>query len=234
METSLETVERETGANPQHSIIWLHGLGADGHDFVPIVPELAHDDLPALRFVFPHAPVRPVTLNQGLPMRAWYDAYGLTRDSHEDIDGIRAARHAITALIQRELERGVLPGHIVLAGFSQGCATALYTGLRFERRLAGLIGMSGYLPLRNTTAAERHPANADTPVFLAHGSQDPVIPIDFAEISRDALTALGQPIEWHVYPMPHAVHPQEIEDIQSFLIRVFSTATPGSREPLPV
>ena len=229
METYLETLEQETGADPRHSIIWLHGLGADGHDFAPIVPELALDDLPALRFVFRHAPVRPVTLNQGLPMRAWYDVHGLARDSREDVDGIRSARRAVTALIEREQERGVPPEHIVLAGFSQGCAAALYAGLRFEHRLAGLIGLSGYLPLRNTTAAERHPSNASTPVFLAHGSQDPVVPIAFAEISRDALTTLGQPIEWHVYPMPHAVHPQEIEDIHAFLVRALCPAIPGSR-----
>jgi phospholipase/carboxylesterase len=233
METDLETLEQETGARPQHSVIWLHGLGADGHDFAPIVPELAQEDLPALRFVFPHAPVRPVTLNQGLPMRAWYDAYGIARDSHEDVAGIRAAGRAITALIQREQDRGVPPEHIVLAGFSQGCAAALYTGLRFEHRLAGVIGLSGYLPLRNTTAAERHPSNADTPVFLAHGSQDPVIPVDFATISRDTLAELGQPVEWHVYPMPHAVHPQEIEDIHAFLVRVLNPAAPGSRPSPP-
>jgi phospholipase/carboxylesterase len=224
MDPALETLERETGAHPAHSVIWLHGLGADGHDFAPIVPEFAGEGLPALRFVFPHAPVRPVTLNQGVPMRAWYDVYGLARDAREDIDGIRAARQSVNALITRECARGVPAEHIVLAGFSQGCATALYTGVRFERRLAGLIGLSGYLPLRNTTAAERHPANAQTPVFMAHGTEDPVVPIGFAETSRDVLAALGQPLEWHTYPMPHAVHPQEIEDIRAFLMRVLAPA----------
>ncbi|CAM5198945.1 Phospholipase/carboxylesterase OS=Castellaniella defragrans OX=75697 GN=HNR28_003435 PE=3 SV=1 [Castellaniella defragrans] len=224
MDTDLEILERETGAAPLHSIIWLHGLGADAHDFAPIVPELTGEGLPPLRFVFPNAPLRPVTLNQGLPMRAWYDAYGLHRDSREDIDGIRATRQSINTLITRECARGVPSEHIVLAGFSQGCAMALYAGLRFERPLAGLIGLSGYLPLRNTTAAERHPVNAQTPVFLAHGTEDPVVPVDFAEISRDILTALGQPVQWHTYPMPHAVHPQEIEDIRDFLLQVFSPA----------
>ncbi|HEX7386026.1 MAG TPA: dienelactone hydrolase family protein [Castellaniella sp.] len=222
MDIPLETLERETGPNPTHSIIWLHGLGADGNDFAPIVPEFTGDGLPALRFVFPHAPVRPVTLNQGMPMRAWYDAYGLQRDSREDIAGIRTARQAIGGLIKQECARGVPSEHIVLAGFSQGCATALYTGLRFERRLAGMVGLSGYLPLRHTTAAERHPINAQTPIFMAHGTQDPVIPITFAETGRDLLTALGQPVQWHTYPMPHAVHPQELEDIRAFLIALFS------------
>lgn len=223
MDPKLETLERETGANPVHSIIWLHGLGADANDFVPIVPELADPRLPPLRFVFPNAPVRPITLNQGMPMRAWYDVYGLERDTREDIDGIRAVRRALTALIVQERTRGTAAEHIVLAGFSQGCAAALYTGLRHEHRLGGIIGLSGYLPLRHTTAAERHPANAATPVFLAHGIDDPVVPISFAETSRDALEALGQPLEWHTYPMQHAVHPQEIDDIQSFLVGLFAT-----------
>jgi len=222
MDTELETIERTTGDEPTHSIIWLHGLVADGHDFAPIVPELSHPDLPAIRYVFPHAPVRPVTLNQGMPMRAWYDAYGVNRDTREDIDGIRATRRSINALITREAERGIPRENIVLAGFSQGCAMALYTGLRLDRRLAGLIALSGYLPLRNTTAAERHPANADTPVFMAHGTQDPVIPINFAETSRDLLLSQNQPVQWHTYPMPHGLHPQEIDDIRAFLLSVFN------------
>lgn len=217
----LETIEHETAPAPKHSVIWLHGLGADGHDFEPIVPEFRHPALPPVRFVFPNAPVRPVTLNQGMPMRAWFDVFGLERDTREDIDGIRAMRQKLIALIQHEFDRGVPAEHIVLAGFSQGCAMTLYTGLRFDRQLAGLIGLSGYLPLRNTTKAERHPANAQTPVFLAHGLMDPVVPISFAETSRDTLQALGQPHEWHTYPMAHAVHPQEIADIRDFLVRCF-------------
>src|SRR5690606_29799455 len=196
MNPTLETIERATGPEPTHSIIWLHGLGADGHDFEPIVPELQHPGLPALRFIFPHAPVRPVTLNQGMPMRAWYDLYGLDRDAREDIDGLRAARHAVTELIEQENRRGIPAERIVLAGFSQGCATALYTGLRHAEPLAGLIGLSGYLPLRNTLPAERHPANAATPVFMAHGTMDMVVPMAYAETSRDAMLAQQQPVQW--------------------------------------
>ncbi|WP_323011884.1 carboxylesterase [Castellaniella sp.] len=222
MDTMLETIERTTGPNPTHSVIWLHGLGADGHDFEPIVPDLADPRLPAIRFVFPHAPVRPVTLNQGMPMRAWYDLYGLDRDAREDVDGIRATRRAVEALITREAERGVPHKNIVLAGFSQGCAMALYTGLRLDDSLAGILGLSGYLPLRNTLAAEHHPANAQTPVFLAHGTQDMVVPLTYAEISRDVLEGLGQPLQWQTYPMPHGLHPQELDDIREFLVRVFA------------
>ncbi|WP_448152104.1 alpha/beta hydrolase [Castellaniella caeni] len=219
---TLETIERTTAPSPTHSVIWLHGLGADGHDFEPIVPELADARLPGIRFVFPHAPIMPVTLNQGMPMRAWYDLYGLDRDAREDIDGIRATRQAVIELVTREAERGVSREHIVLAGFSQGCAMALYTALRLEHRLAGIIGLSGYLPLRNTLAAERHPANAQTPVFLAHGTQDPVVPMAYAETSRDVLLGLGQPVQWHTYPMPHGLHPQELADIREFLVSVFA------------
>ena len=231
MDTTLETIERTTGPQPTHSVIWLHGLGADGHDFEPIVPEFAHPDLPAIRFVFPHAPVRAVTLNQGVPMRAWYDLYGLDRDAREDVDGIRATRHAVTGLITREAERGIPRERIVLAGFSQGCAIALYTGLRLEHRLAGLIGLSGYLPLRNTTAAEQHPANAGTPVFMAHGTQDMVVPITYAEASRDVLLAQGHAVQWHTYPMPHGLHPRELVDIRDFLVSVFRL-DPAAGTPL--
>lgn len=219
-EDLLETVERSTGTEPTHSIIWMHGLGADGHDFEPVVPELDHPDLPRIRYVFPHAPLRPVTLNQGMTMRAWFDLYGLDRDAREDVDGIKAARQAIGALVEREMRSGIPAENIVLAGFSQGCAMALYTGLRMSETLAGIIALSGYLPLRNTTAAERHPANAATPVFMAHGTQDMVVPPDYAEISRDALLALEQPVQWHTYPMPHGLHPREIHDIQQFLLQV--------------
>ena len=220
MTTELETIEHTTGPNPTHSVIWLHGLGADGHDFEPVVPDLAHPDLPELRFVFPHAPVRPVTLNQGMAMRAWFDLYGLDRDAREDVDGIRAARHAVRELIVREAARGVPQERVVLAGFSQGCAMALYTGLRLEEPLAGMIGLSGYLPLRNTTSAERHPANAATPIFMAHGTMDMVVPMDYAQTSRDALLALDQPVDWHTYPMGHGLHPRELNDIRDFLLRV--------------
>ncbi|MFT0533235.1 alpha/beta hydrolase [Castellaniella hirudinis] len=227
MDTPLETIERTTGPAPTHSVIWLHGLGADGHDFEPIVPELADPDLPDIRFVFPHAPVRPVSLNQGMPMRAWYDLYGLDRDAREDVDGIRATRRDITALITREAERGIPRERIVLAGFSQGCAMALYTGLRLDQPLAGIIALSGYLPLRNTLAAERHPANAQTPVFMAHGTQDMVVPLAYAETSRDTLQGLGQPLQWQTYPMPHGLHPQELDDIRAFLAQVMTPSVDG-------
>lgn len=218
----LETIERESADKPTHSVIWLHGLGADGYDFEPIVPELSHPDLPAIRYVFPHAPVRPVTLNMGMSMRAWYDIYGLDRDAHEDIDGIKASRNDVMALIVREVDRGIPPENIVLAGFSQGSAMALYTGLRHAFSLAGIIALSGYLPLRNTLAAERHPANASTPVFMAHGEQDMVVAMDYASISRDTLVNLGQPLEWHTYSVGHGLHSAEIDDICKFLCRVFA------------
>lgn len=224
MNTSLQTLERTTGENPTHSVIWLHGLGADAHDFEPIVPELAHPELPTMRFIFPDAPVRPVTLNQGMPMRAWYDVFGLDRDAREDIDGLRSMRHTLGELLKAEYQRGIPPENIALAGFSQGCAMALYTGLRLERRLAGLIGLSGYLPLRNTTAAEHHPINAATPVFLAHGTLDPVVPIAYAELSRDVLQKLGQPVEWRTYPVAHGLHPKEITDIRDFLRSIFTVS----------
>lgn len=222
MSELLDTIEIDSAANPTHSVIWLHGLGADGHDFEPIVPELQRDDLPAIRYVFPHAPVRPVTLNMGINMRAWYDLYGLDRDMREDIDGIKASRNLVTSLIMRESERGVPPENIALAGFSQGSAMALYTGLRHASRLAGIIALSGYLPLRNTMAGERHPANADTPVFMAHGEQDMVVNIDYALTSRDTLLGLEQPLDWHTYLVGHGLHPDEIDDIANFLVRIFA------------
>ncbi len=222
MSDSLEYLERTTAGEPTHSVIWLHGLGADGFDFEPIVPQFKNPQLPAVRFVFPHAPVRPVSLNNGMPMRAWYDIYSLDREAREDIDGIKATRHLIYELIARENQRGIPCRNIALAGFSQGCAMALYTGLRLAESIAGIVALSGYLPLRNTTAAERHPANADTRVFMAHGLYDPVVAISFAEASRDTMRALGQPVDWHSYPMDHSLHPQELLDIESFLVEVFT------------
>lgn len=218
----LDCIEHETGPDPRHAVIWMHGLGADGNDFLPIVPELRSPGMPPVRFVFPHAPVRPVTINQGMPMRAWYDILALDDGASEDIDGIRASRHAIMELVAREYDRGVPSTGIVLAGFSQGCAMALYTGLRMDEPLAGIIGLSGYLPLRNTTATERHPANAEVPLFLAHGTMDPVVHLSRGEASRDILLELGYAPEWHTYPMPHSVHPQEIADIRDFLARVLT------------
>ena len=218
--STLEMIEIETGNSPSASIIVLHGLGADGNDFVPVAEELDLTSLGAVRFVFPHAPTRPVTINGGYVMRAWYDILGAELDRREDEAGLRSSQAAIAALIAREEERGIAASRIVLAGFSQGCAVTLLAGLRHPERLAGLVGMSGYLPLANTTAAERHAANHDTPIFLAHGRSDPVVPIASALASRDTLVALGYSVEWHDYPMPHSVCAQEIADLNRWLLRV--------------
>ncbi len=195
----------------------MHGLGADGHDFEPIVPELRLRSL-AIRFVFPHAPVRPVTLNGGLAMPAWYDISGLTSAAREDEQGIREMAPTIEALIQRERERGIPASRIVLAGFSQGGALALHVALRYGETLAGIMGLSTYLPLRARVKRERHAANENTPVFLAHGTDDPVLDFSFGTISRDLLREIGHPLEWHEYAMPHAVCPQEIADIRTWLL----------------
>ena len=217
---SLEALERPTGAAPVASVIVLHGLGADGHDFVPICDELDLSAVGAVRYVFPHAPVRPVTVNGGYRMRAWYDILGTEIDRREDESGLRLSLGAVHRLIDREVERGIAPGRIVLMGFSQGCAMTLLAGLRYPERLAGLAGLSGYLPLAATTAAERHAANADVPVFLAHGSADPVIPIARGRASRDALVALGHAVEWHEYAMPHSVCAEEVGDLNRWLLGV--------------
>jgi len=213
----LDCIEIETGTNPRHAVIWLHGLGASGDDFVPVVPELGLDDAPPVRFVFPHAPVQPVTINGGMAMRSWYDIVATDLIRREDSAGIRASAAHIDALIAREHARGVPFDHIVLAGFSQGCAMTLHAGLRYPERLAGLIGLSGYLPLSDTLASERHPANAQTAIFLAHGTHDPVVPLARAEQSRDALQALGYAVQWRTYPMPHSVCAPQISDIGAFL-----------------
>ena len=217
---SREAVEIETGRNPQASIIWLHGLGADGHDFEPIVPELARPAKRALRFVFPHAPMRPVTLNGGYAMRAWYDIIALDRRTAEDETGIRASQALVTEFIRRENERGISTEHIVLAGFSQGGAMALYCGTRYPERLAGIIGLSCYQLLAGRFAAERLPANQLTPIFLAHGTQDPVVAPALGEAACRQLQAAGYAVEWHAYSMPHSVCPQEVTDIAAWLRRV--------------
>lgn len=219
---TLETIEIESAPNPTASVIWLHGLGADGNDFVPIVRELDLTGCPAIRFVFPHAEAIPVTLNGGYVMRAWYDILGADLVKREDATGLRKSQIAIEALIAKEIGRGIPAERIVLAGFSQGCAMALQTGLRHSEKLAGLLCLSGYLPLSNATAAERHPANQHAPIFMAHGRADPVVPIQRAEQSRDLLTALGYGIEWHEYPMQHSVCAEEIDDISTWLKRVLN------------
>jgi len=214
---TLPTVEHETAAKPRHSVIWLHGLGADGNDFAPIVPQLVDPAWPALRFVFPHAAVRPVTINGGMPMRAWYDIAAADLVARQDETGIRASVAEVEALIAREHERGVPSEHIVLAGFSQGGAIALAAGLRHAQTLAGIIALSTYVPLHPTLAAERHAANAATPIFWGHGSADPVVPMPRGSESRDLLLALGYTVDWHTYPMAHAVCPEEIADLRSWL-----------------
>ena len=217
----LETVEQQTAANPTWSILWLHGLGADGNDFAPIVPELLRPGWPALRFVFPHAPVRPVTINNGVPMRAWYDLKNLDLDQRADKAGVRESMAQVEALIAREDERGVPPERLLLAGFSQGGAIALAAGVRRHRGLAGIIGLSTYLPMGSTTAAEATPTGLATPVFMAHGSHDPVVPEGFGARSRDHLKSLGMSVDWHSYPMPHSVCAEEVRDLADWMDQRF-------------
>lgn len=221
---SLECIELNTADTPGASVIVLHGLGADGHDFVPVARELELSAVGGARFVFPHAPTRPVTLNGGYVMRAWYDIAGTPGARQEDEAGLRASQQLIEALIARERERGMPAQRIVLMGFSQGCAMTLLTGLRHGERLGGLVGLSGYLPLAAQTAAERSPANADVPIFLAHGREDPMVGIDRALASRDALRALGYDVEWHDYAMPHSVCMDEIVDLNRWLLQVLGGA----------
>ena len=216
----LEVLERPTGESPVASVIVLHGLGADGYDFVPICDELDLAAVGPVRYVFPHAPVRPVTLNAGTRMRAWYDILGTEIDRREDEPGLRLSLGQLHGLIDREVGRGIAPERIVLMGFSQGCAMTLLAGLRYGARLAGLAGLSGYLPLAASTAGERHAANADVPVFLAHGTADPVIPIARGRASRDALRALGHAVEWHEYAMPHSVCAEEVADLNRWMLQV--------------
>jgi phospholipase/carboxylesterase len=218
--TLLDCVEHETGPQPTHSVIWLHGLGADGHDFAPIVPELQLPASLAVRFVFPHATIQPVTINGGMAMRSWYDILTPQLVKREDETGIRISEQAIQALIARENARGIPSSRIVLAGFSQGCAMTLHAGIRFKEKLAGLMGLSGYLPLIDMAAHEREPVNAATPIFLAHGTHDPVVTLERAEASRAKLVDLGYQVQWHTYPMPHSVCAQEIDDISNFLQNV--------------
>ena len=218
----LETLEAQTAPDPTATIVVLHGLGADGSDFVPIARELDLAAVGGVRFVFPHAPVRPVTINSGYRMRAWYDILGSESAGREDEAGLRESLAAIESLLQREEARGVAPGRIVLAGFSQGCAMALLAGLRHGQPLAGIVGMSGYLPLAAHTAAERSEANARTPIFLAHGRHDDIVVPRRGEASREALLALGYPVEWHEYPVGHTVAREEIRDLEAFLLRVLA------------
>jgi len=215
----METVEIQTGAKPDAAVIWLHGLGADGHDFEPIVPELRLPGTLQLRFVFPHAPVRPVTLNQGMRMRAWYDILRLDGGAEDDA-GIRASQGLVETLIAAEVKKGVKPARIVLAGFSQGGAIALQTALRHSAPLAGVLALSTYLPLHARLKEEINEANHKTPIFMAHGQYDDVIPLARAEQSRKILAGAGYDVQWKTYPMPHSVCAEEIADIASFLVKV--------------
>ena len=236
---SLQTIEKKSGPPDQAAdaaIVWMHGLGADANDFVPLVPELDLRDAAgkpmSIRFVFPNAPVIPVTINSGMRMRAWYDilhldiggAAGAPRGlPREDEAGLRSSQAMVDALIAAEVARGIPTSRILLAGFSQGAAMTLMTGLRQPQRLAGLIALSGYLPLSASLAAEAHAINRDVPIFMAHGDYDPVVRIDRALQSRDALVALGYPVEWHAYPMQHSVCGEEIAAIGAFVRRVLAT-----------
>jgi phospholipase/carboxylesterase len=223
----LPAIEFETAPNPRATLIVLHGLGADGNDFVPVCEALQVDPVGPVRYLLPHAPARPVSVNNGYVMPAWYDIFELGGGQsarREDEAGLRASQALIGALIEREVARGVPASRIVLAGFSQGCAVTLMTGLRYPERLAGLAGLSGYLPLAGHTAAERSAANADVPIFLAHGTRDPMIAHARAVESRNALTALGYDVEWHDYPMEHSVSLEEIADLNRWLLAVLRPA----------
>ncbi|MGH8561229.1 MAG: alpha/beta hydrolase, partial [Nevskiales bacterium] len=217
MTRELDCVELEPDTPATASVIWLHGLGADGNDFVPIVPELRLPESLAVRFIFPHAPVRPVTLNGGMRMRAWYDILGLDRTAREDETGIRESQAQIEALIGRENTRGIPSERIVLAGFSQGGAITLQTGLRYPEKLAGLMVLSGYLTLRDRLATEASAANRSTPIFMAHGEFDYMLPMQLGSFSRDQLQQLGYSVDWHCYPMEHQVCAEEIREVAAWL-----------------
>jgi phospholipase/carboxylesterase len=220
-----ETVELETGPNPTGSVIWLHGLGADGHDFEPIVPELRLPESLQLRFVFPHAPVRPVTINGGMEMRAWYDILSLDRGGQTDDVGIRESALMLHGLISREQERGIPGDKIVVAGFSQGGAIALHAALRSTTRLGGLMALSTYLPMPELLASEvldkPEVKDLELPVFMAHGTSDPVLPFQLGETSYQQLAGAGYTVDWHEYPMAHAVCGEEIADIRTWLMSVY-------------
>jgi phospholipase/carboxylesterase len=220
-EPLLETIEIETASSPRAAVVWMHGLGADGHDFVDIVPALGLRET-AVRFVFPHAPMRAVTVNRGMVMRAWYDVRDDVGVRREDEAGVRESQRRIEALVARERSRGIVTDRLVLAGFSQGGAMALHTGLRHGERLAGIMALSSFLPLAGALAAEASLANRATPIFMAHGTQDAVIPIGRARQSRDVLLALGHRVEWREYPMPHSVTDREVADIADWLGRVLA------------
>lgn len=220
MSTLLQTIEKDSGANPTVSIIWMHGLGADANDFVPMLHELDLRGLPAIRFIFPNADTMPVTINGGYVMRAWYDIVATDLGRQEDEAGLRASQAKVEALIAREKARGIPANRIILAGFSQGCAMTLQTGLRQPEKLAGLMCLSGYVPIADKAAAEHTPQSLETPIFMVHGRMDPVIPIARAEQSRDLLKQLGYSVEWHDYAMQHSLCQEEVVHISAWLKRV--------------
>ncbi len=217
--TLLDCVEVLVGQTAEYAVIWLHGLGADGHDFEPVVPQLGLPADAGVRFVFPHAPVRPVTINGGVAMRAWFDIRGVNLSRDQDEAGIEASAAAIKDLLERELNRGIPAERIVLAGFSQGGAMALHVGLRYSRRLAGIISLSAYLLFEQRIAAARADANTSTPLFLGHGTMDPIVPYMAGKRAVRALKSLAYPVEWHSYDMAHAVCPAEVQDIGQWLIQ---------------
>lgn len=217
MTSPLETIVVEPAAPANAAVIWMHGLGADGHDFEPVVPEFDLRLPLSVRFIFPHAPFRPITINGGHVMRGWYDITELSSLRQEDATGVQASARAIEALIAQQIESGIPAQRIVLAGFSQGAAMALHTALRYAQPLAGVIALSGYLPLAATLETEAHSANARTPIFLAHGNQDNVVPLRLAENTRTVLERNNYVVTWRMYPMPHSVCAQEIGDIAEFL-----------------
>ena len=219
MSELLQAIEIETKPKPSHSVIWLHGLGADGNDFVPIVQELSLPPL-GIRFVFPHAPMRPVTINGGFVMRAWYDIAYQDLVMKEDEPGLRQSQEMIEALIAKEETRGVPTSRVVIAGFSQGGVIALQTGLRQPERLAGVMSLSAYLPLKQKVEKERNTANKEVPIFLGHGVADTMVPLSLGIASRDQLLKLGYDVDWHQYPMPHSVCAEELEDVGAWLTRV--------------
>jgi phospholipase/carboxylesterase len=216
----LECVEREPKGRARAAVIWLHGLGADGYDFYPLVPQLGVQNELGVRFVFPHAPLRAVTINNGLVMRAWYDVRGFDLGEEEDEKGLRDSEARVRTLVEREVERGIEPPRIVLAGFSQGGAIALQTLLRYPQRLAGGMVLSAYLTLPHTLEAEASEANLGAAIFMAHGTRDPIVPLEAGKTSAEALSARGYRVNWRTYPMEHQVCPQEVEDIAAWLREV--------------
>ena len=217
-----EYIEAETGAAPQHCVIWLHGLGADGRDFADLPGMLNLPARMAIRFLFPHARMRPITLNGGMMMRGWYDLTGLDANKKEDLDGLEESSDLVTALIHQEVARGIPADQILLGGFSQGGALSLYLGLRYPSRLAGIVGLSAYLPEASRVRAERSEANRNTRVFMGHGLHDPMVSLQFGDSSRQLLEELGYPLTWRTYPMQHSICEPEMRDLAEFFVGCLS------------